>query len=327
MDVLLQTEIGWVIAVQSLGGWLEAPMRFFSFLGTQDFFFLVLPLVYWSVDARLGLRVAFILTASATLNYLGKLWHAGPRPYWVSGEVQAYSSESSFGVPSGHAQKAVAVWGTLATSEQKTVQWCAAALIFLIGFSRIYLGVHFPHDVIAGWLLGSLLLWLCLHYWDSAAGWLNKKNASQQILLAFIVSTIMIALGLFSVNRLDGYVFPAAYEVNALRSSDVLPDPVSLEDLFTLAGTFFGMAVGAAWIASKGGYQADGPGVKRALRFFVGLIGVLILWRGLGMIFPQGEDFLSYFMRYIRYTLVGFWIIAGAPWLFFRIKLADTPKI
>ena len=129
------------------------------------------------------------------------------------------------------------------------------------------------------------------------------------------------------MNRLDGYTFPAAYEVNALRSSDVLPAPVSLEDIFTAAGTFFGMAVGAAWIMSRGGYQADGPAEKRALRFFVGLIGVLILWRGLGLVFPQGEDFIAYFLRYVRYLLVGFWIIAGAPWLFFRIKLANAPKI
>ena len=327
MEFFLQNEIGWVIAVQSLGSWLESPMQFFSFLGTQDFFFLVLPLVYWSVDSRIGLRIAFTLIASVSVNYFFKLWFAGPRPYWVSGEVQAYSSESSFGVPSGHAQNAVAVWGTLAAGKQKIIRWCAAALIFFIGFSRIYLGVHFPHDVITGWLLGSLLLWLCLHYWDTAAAWLKNKTVAQQILLAFVVSTIMIALGILSVNRLDGYVFPAAYEVNALRSSDVLPAPVSLEDIFTAAGTFFGMAAGAAWITRRGGYQADGPGEKRALRFFVGLIGVLILWRGLGLVFPRGEDFIAFFLRYVRYVLVGFWIIAGAPWLFFRIKLAEAPNI
>lgn len=327
MDILIQNGINWVIAVQALGGWLEAPMQFFSFLGTQDFFFLVLPLVYWSVNARLGLRVAFILIASVTVNYFGKLWHAGPRPYWVSGEVKALSSETSFGIPSGHAQNAVTVWGTLASGKEKFWKWLSAILIFLIGFSRIYLGVHFVHDVLAGWLIGCVFLWAFTRYWDSVAVWLNAKTLAQQVLLAFIVSLAMIVLGFFSVHRLDGYVFPSEYASNALRSSDGLPDPVSLEDIFTAAGTFFGMAAGAAWIASKGGYQADGPGMKRSIRFFVGLAGVLILWRGLGLIFPHGEDFISYFLRYTRYLLVGFWIIAGAPWLFFRFKLADMPKI
>lgn len=328
MSVLIQNGIDWVIAIQSLGGWLEAPMQFFSFLGTQDFFFLILPFLYWSVDSRLGLRVGFILLVSVTVNYYAKLWFAGPRPYWVSSEVQAFSSESSFGNPSNHAQSAVTVPGMLASGVRKRSAWIAVvALAFLIGFSRIYLGVHFVHDVIAGWLIGSALLWLFLKYWDKVALWLKTKSMIQQALLAFVVSMIMIALGFVGVQRLEGYSFPAEFQANALRSSDELPDPVSFEDIFTSAGTFFGYAVGAAWIASRGGYQADGPGGKRALRFFVGLIGVLILWRGLGLVFPQGEDFIAYFLRYVRYLLVGFWIIAGAPWLFFRIKLADMPKI
>lgn len=327
MDILIQNGVNWIIAIQALGGWLEAPMKFFSFLGTQDFFFLVLPLVYWSIDSRLGLRVAFTLIASVSVNYFFKLWFAGPRPYWVSGEVKALSSESSFGFPSGHAQNSVNVWGTLAAANRKLWQWAAGVLVFLIGFSRLYLGVHFLHDVLAGWLIGCALLWAFLRSWDDVAAWLQTKSLTQQILLAFIVSLLMIALGFVSVQPLDGYTFPAAYEVNALRSSDVLPAPVSLEDIFTAAGTFFGMAVGAAWISLRGGYQADGPGEKRALRFFVGLIGVLILWRGLGLVFPQGEDFIAYFLRYIRYLLVGFWIIGGAPELFFRIKLANMSKI
>ena len=42
-------------AFQSLGGWLAGPMKFFSFLGSEDFFLLALPLVYWCLDAALEL--------------------------------------------------------------------------------------------------------------------------------------------------------------------------------------------------------------------------------------------------------------------------------
>jgi membrane-associated phospholipid phosphatase len=328
MDVLIQNGVGWVIAVQSLGGWLEAPMQFFTFLGSQDFFFLVLPLLYWSIDAGLGIRVAFMLIASVSVNYYFKVWFAGPRPYWVSGEVQALSSESSFGLPSGHAQNAVGVWGMMAHRNGKRAAWISSMMLaFLIGFSRIYLGVHFVHDVIVGWLIGVVLLWAMLRYWDSASAWLRTKTIGQQISLAFVVSLLLIALGFFSVSRQDEYALPEAYAALALRSSDELPAPVSFEDIFTSAGTFFGLAAGLAWIISKGGYQADGPGVKRALRFFVGLIGVFILWRGLGAVLPDGESLIPLLLRYLRYTLVGFWISAGAPWLFFRFKLADAPKI
>ena len=57
------------------------------------------------------------------------------------------------------------------------------------------------------------------------------------------------------------------------------------------------------------------------------LIGVLILWEGLGAVLPKGETWLPLILRYIRYTLVGFWMIGAAPWLFFHFKLARKPNI
>lgn len=328
MDGLIQVGIEWIVAIQGMAPWLELPMQFFTFLGTQDFFFLVLPLIYWSVDAALGLRVALILIASVAMNFYAKLWFAGPRPYWVSDRIIPYSAETSFGIPSGHAQNAVSVWGIIAAGIRKPWAWITAgALAFLIGFSRLYLGVHFVHDVIVGWLIGVLILWLFLRFWDSTAAWLKTKTLPQQVGLAFATSLIMIAIGFLSVQRLTGYAFPADWADNALRPSEELPNPVTMEDPVTSAGTLFGVASGLAWITQRGGYQASGPAVKRGLRFIVGLIGVLILWRGLGLVLPGGEEVIPLLLRYIRYSLVGFWIIAGAPWLFFRIKLADAPKM
>jgi hypothetical protein len=107
----------------------------------------------------------------------------------------------------------------------------------------------------------------------------------------------------------------------------VEPDPVTLEGFLTTAGSFFGLAAGAAWIAAQGGYQTSGAVEKRALRYVVGVIGVLILWMGLGQVFPRDENLLSYILRFLRYSLVGFWVTGGAPWLFFHFKLADRPKM
>ena len=99
-----------------------------------------------------------------------------------------------------------------------------------------------------------------------------------------------------------------------------------MEGILTSSGSLFGLAAGAAWIASRGGYQASGPIEKRALRYVIGLIGILIFWFGLGQLFPRDESLISYFLRYLRYSLVGFWIIAGAPGLFFHFKLAERPN-
>ncbi len=324
MDGLITLGVHWIIAIQTLGAWLEIPMRFFTNLGSENFLFLVLPLIYWSIDARLGLQVALILIASNNLKPILKMAFAGPRPYWVSSQVKAFVAESSFGIPSGHAQDAMSWWGILAVNLRKRWAWVVALLlIFFIGFSRLYLGAHFVHDVIAGWLVGGVLLWLFARFWNPVQGWLKQKSMRAQIGIAFAASMIFILLSALTVARLGGYTFPAEWRDNALRAGP-LPDPVSMSDSLTAAGTLFGLAVGLSWLAVRGGYQADGPFAKRALRFVVGLIGVVILWRGLGFIFPDTENLISYILRYIRYALVGFWISAGAPWLFFRFKLANS---
>ena len=324
MDLLVQSGVEWIIAIQALGAWLEAPMGFFSFLGTEDFFFLVLPLLYWSVDAALGLRVAYILTASASLNGYFKLLFAGPRPYWVSDRVIPLSVESSFGVPSGHAMNAVSVWGIMAAGFRRQWGWViAVALMFLIGFSRWYLGMHFVQDVLIGWLLGALLLWAFIRLEKPVVAWFTSQSFGGQIVSAFIISLALMGLGFFSAIPLAGYTFPAEWTENALRAGE-LPDPVSTEGFVTLGGTFFGLTAGAAWMMSRGGYQVAGPLAKRALRYVIGLIGVVLLLFGLDMVFPEGHTLIPYIFRYVRYGLVGFWIIAGAPLLFFRIKLANA---
>ncbi|HUE99731.1 MAG TPA: phosphatase PAP2 family protein [Anaerolineales bacterium] len=327
MDILIENGIDWIITIQSLGSWLQWPMEFFTFLGNENFFFLVLPLLYWSVDAGLGLRVALILATSNFLNSMVKLLFAAPRPYWVSAHVEPISVESSFGIPSGHAQNAAALWGIMAAGVSKRWAWVTAlVLTFLIGFSRLYLGVHFLHDVVAGWLIGSALLLAFLRFWDPVAALLRTKTLAQQVTIAFVISLLLIAVGLWNAARLDGYIFPVEWTDNVLRAGPV-PDPVLLEGIFTSAGSIFGLAAGAAWIASRGGYQTSGPVEKRALRYVVGLIGIMILWFGLGEVFPRGETVIPLALRYIRYSLVGFWVMAGAPWLFFHFKLADKPNM
>jgi len=327
MGFLVSNGINWIIAIQSLGAWLEAPIKFFSFLGSENFLFLILPLIYWSIDSRLGLQVAMILAASNNLKPILKMLFTGPRPYWMSAKIQAFVAESSFGIPSGHAQDAVAVWGTLAFGTRKRWAWVAAVtLAFFIGFSRLYLGAHFVHDVLAGWFIGALLLWVFIRFWDSAAAWLKTQSLTQQILISFIISLIAIVIAALIVGRFNGYTFPEEWRDNALRAGPI-PDPVSMEASITAAATFFGLAAGMAWLAARGGYQADGPIEKRALRYVIGLIGVVILWRGLALFLPNNTDFVSYTLRYVRYTLVGFWVTAGAPWLFFRFKLAEKPKM
>jgi membrane-associated phospholipid phosphatase len=327
MELFIQYGIDWIVMIQSLGAWLAGPMRFFSFLGSEEFFLLALPALYWSISTDLGIRVGLMLLTSTSINHIFKVALGGPRPYWVSERVLPLAAETSFGVPSGHSQIAGGVWGISAAYLRKPWAWIGAVtVIVLIGFSRMYLGVHFLHDVLTGWLLGGLTLWAFVAYWDRVAAWLKSQTFTRQVTVAFIVSMVFIALSALTVVAKSGYVIPGEWMVNAARVGDELPDPVSLSGAITPAGTLFGLAIGLAWMTGRGGFQAGGSVTQRALRYMVGAIGVLIFWYGLGLVFPRGEFLLSYLLRYFRYVLIGFWVSGGAPWLFYKLNLAEEPK-
>ncbi|NCS99517.1 phosphatase PAP2 family protein [Candidatus Parcubacteria bacterium] len=121
-------------------------------------------LIFWVIKKRQYI-VPFIITVSGSIgfNYIGKWLFHRPRP-----EMAVYI-EKSFSFPSGHATIAVALYGFLLyilLREVKTwkrkvnIFFVGILVIVLIGFSRLYLGVHYVSDVWSGYLLG--FLWLII---------------------------------------------------------------------------------------------------------------------------------------------------------------------
>ena len=99
-------------------------------------------------------------------------------------------------------------------------------------------------------------------------------------------------------------------------------DPLVLSGIVTPAATFFGLALGAGLVQQRGGFDAGGPLWQRAVRFLVGILGVLVFYIGLDLLFPDGQTLLPMALRFVRYTLVGFWVSGLAPLVFLQLKLA-----
>ena len=322
MQPVLDFGIRLVIALQGLGGWLELPMKAFSYLGTEDFFMIVLPIIFWCIDTDLGIRVAFILMFSNGINDAFKMALHGPRPYWISSKAQGLATETSFGIPSNHTQSAMAIWGIMAAYLRKWWGWLIAVLlVLLIGLSRTYLGVHFPHDVLLGMLIGGIVLWLVVRFWDPVAAWAKKQNTGRQVLAAFVVSLVVFLLPFIPFVWLKATNWQPPQEWAAYATQ-----AISLHGASTSAGTLFGLLAGLAWLVREGWFQTKGLWWKLVLRYLLGVAGVLIIRYGLKFIFPDGETALAYFFVYLRYALIGFWVTAGAPWAFIHLRLAERAR-
>jgi membrane-associated phospholipid phosphatase len=328
MNEIYMQGIRLILAFQSLGSWLVAPMSALSFLGSEQFFLFILPVLYWCVNAELGISLGIILMTSVNLNLVLKIFLHAPRPIWLSQQVKAYASEIGFGIPSGHSQSSVVMWGVLAAWGKRKWMWLAAGIImFLTGLSRMYLGMHFPSDVIAGWVIGAVLLWSYLKYQVPMAKWFVEKKMSTQVLLAWLASLVIILTGFLARHSLGNWAVPVEW-IKAAAQSRPIPsfiDPLALSSLVTSAAALFGLSLGVIILIPRGGFDTGGAAFKRILRFILGLIGVSILYAGLGTLFPHGEDALSLTLRYVRYTLVGVWVTGIAPMVFISLKLA-TPK-
>lgn len=316
-----------ILFIQSLGEWLVLPMRFFTFLGTEQFFLLVAPALYWCLDTRLGARIGLYLMGSVGVNDALKLIFHLPRPYWVSPEVRAFAHETSFAQPSNHAQIAMTVWGRAAAWIGRSWTWgIALLLVFLIGASRSVLGVHFPSNVLVGWLVGAVLLAIFLPLESRIAAWFQRQPAWLGVLAALGASLLLLAPSVWAYQSLSDWELPAEWVENARNAfPDAEPiHPVTLDGAITGAGGFFGMAAGLVLLHKAGGFRANGSLAQLLLRFVIGLVGLLVLWMGLGEVFPRGASLLPHALRYLRYALLGLWVAWLAPLLFIRLRLAQA---
>lgn len=162
---------------------------FFTFLNLFDtpaFFFVLIPAVWLGKGWKTGLKVSYILFLSGLINHALKGLFLFPRPFHLDpslGVIQV----SGYGFPSGAAQTVMLLSGILLTSVKSPWKWCIALLYILsISFSRLYLGVHFPTDILAGWAVG-FALWV---FYATAFPAIEKRLAKWKAPTLFLLSQL-----------------------------------------------------------------------------------------------------------------------------------------
>ena len=320
MEFLTQLFLPVSIWFQNAPGWLVTIFKGITFLGNTEFYLIIMPALFWCIDATLGIRTGIMLLVSGGLNSILKFIFQWPRPFWVSPQVTNLAEGAGFGFPSGHSQNAASIWGLIGTSVKKAwFRWVVLLVILLIGISRILLGVHFTHDVLVGWLVGAVLLWLYLKLEKGVSAWFQNNSLPAQIIALLLATSLFIIPALLLVPPFNPPAVPQAW----IEGAGEVIEPYHYEGLLTTSGSFLGLGLGIILLQQGEGYSAKGSVWHRVLRYISGLIGVLALYLGLGSIFPDNVDLLSYALRFLRYFLIGFWIAYGAPKLFTWLKIAN----
>jgi membrane-associated phospholipid phosphatase len=255
-----------------------------TLLGEDNFLIVMAVAIYWCYDKRLGFRLGVLYCLSLVLNNVIKEAVKAPRPIGMEG-IRSLSVETATGYsfPSGHTQGVTTFWTALAQGfHRRWLYVVALAVITLVGFSRLYLGVHYPEDVLWGAVFGIAVTVL-------AGPALNALENNRPALWKFcLVPAAAIAAALLFASGPELYKACGA-----------------------LAGLFTGRLADEKFIQ----FEAEGGILFNLLKFAAGMAVLLAIKEGLKMALPAvpASDFT-------RYLAVGIWASAGAPWFFTRMR-------
>jgi membrane-associated phospholipid phosphatase len=316
----------WLIqSLQHTGNWLEPVMEFFTALGYPQAYMVLVAVIYWSLDRKLGLRLAIFLPLVSIVNSILKLAFHAPRPYWISKDIKAMHASGGFGMPSGHAQ-ASTVWLLTSSYLQKKWFWIIAIMVtFLIGLSRPYLGVHFPTQVLAGWAIGITVMICFLRFEDGVTSWLQKLRLHWQLLFVTGIAVLIILTGAIILLASSNWDMPIDWIGNAspyrLLDKNLLRS-YSMASIAGNAGSFLGVAMGAILMGRAGRFLVEGVWWVRLLRIILGLACMFLLYTGMQKIAPGESDFLMYSTwRFLGFYLISFLAVYLLPMLYIKLKL------
>ena len=293
-------------------GIFDSFFLFISQLGVMPFTAIAICIIYWGINKKLGLYVIYCSCFSFLMNMILKFtfciyrpWLLDPRVHPVNG---ALGSATGYSFPSGHTAGAMSFWGAIGAfyRNKKWVLYLCSLIVFLIMFSRNYLGVHTPQDVIVSFIVGLFILFVTGIMINTIE---NKKGSDLIFLIINICLGILI--GLYLINK----TYPIDY-VNGT----VLYDPTNakfeaISIIFYVSAIFIGCFLERRFINFE---PKKGSFIRRIILVAIGIVVLFSIDIILSKIFTSIFEVKT--LNYVTKFATGFFITFIYPCC---IKLTD----
>lgn len=279
---------------------LDSFFQWITYFGQEICILAVICLFYWCLDKKFAYRLGFIYFSAGLCIQTLKITFRIPRPWILDPEFQPVASAvpaaTGYSFPSGHTQGGTCLFVPLALRSRKPWQKCLCILMFLaIGFSRMYLGVHTPKDVLTAMAVSLFFTAIIWKFGDSLLEENRYTKMISVILLILSCLTAFYALLLFRQNIIE-----VKYAADCCKA----------------AGAGLGFAAGFYLERTYLNFCSRCRNISHLLqRMTVGLLLTLVL--KLTLKFFLGD---TLFMELLQYFFVVLFVMYGYPFLFTKMK-------
>ena len=249
-----------------IGACLVDFMSKMSFIGETSTVLIITALIYWCVNKDIGKYLLMGWGFNRVVNGLLKVTACVYRP-WIRDpriipDVEAMADATGYSFPSGHSMSGASLFGGGAIRKEfpKALRIVLLAIVILIAFSRNFLGVHSPQDVLVGVVTGLLVMWLTI----KLLAWI-EKHPEKDLLVMFVGIGIAVAVAIFASVK--------SYPVDYDAAGNLLVDGTKMsKDTFKAVGWLIGFLSG--WVLENRfvGFSTEVPMITRITRLTTGLL-------------------------------------------------------